>query len=195
MRRHGAVAAALAVLLLSAAAAQADEVTSEINKALAAYDKKDLKGAASALDTAATLIRQQETAEWKALLPGPLPGWNAEAPEGSAISPALFGGALTVSRRYVKGKNTVTVSFVANAPMVQALTQFLTGGFGVMLGAGKLEIIAGRRFLYSKNDNSYESVVAKTVLVKVEGNPTTHKAALRRYIDAIEFAAVKRLGS
>ena len=193
--RHGVFAAALILLLAYGVPATADEVTNQINQALQSYGKHDLKAAASALDAAATLIRQMQTQAWKRLLPKPAAGWSAEKAEGSALSPAVFGGALTVSRKYRKGNAVVTVSIVANSPMVQAMAAFLTGSLGTMLGAGDLVIIGGRRVLHSKNDNSYQTLVAKTVLVKVEGNPSTKDADLRQYIGAIDFAAVKHLAS
>jgi hypothetical protein len=196
MRRgHGLFAAALVVLVASGPLARADAVTDQIHQALKAYGKNDLGAAATALDTATTLIRQKQTEAWKRLLPNPVAGWTARKPEGSALSPAVFGGALTVSRKYRKGNAVVTVSIVANSPMIQAVASFLTGGLGSMLGAGDLVIIGGRRVLHTKSDNSYETLVNKAVLVKVEGNPAANDADLRQYIGAIDFAAVKRLAS
>lgn len=191
--RHG-LAAALCILAAAGSAA-ADPVTDQINEALAAYGKKDLNGAARALDSAATLIRQQETTQWKAVLPAALPGWTAQQPEGGAVAPALFGGAVTVSRKYQKGGAIVTVSIVANSPMVQAMASFLSSGLGAMLGSADFVVIDGRRLLHSKSDNSYQTLVGHTVLVKVEGNPATDDAALRQYLHAVDFVAVKRLAS
>lgn len=191
--RHG-LAAALCILAAAGSAA-ADPVTDQINEALAAYGKKDLNGAARALDSAATLIRQQETTQWKAVLPAALPGWTAQQTEGGAVAPALFGGAVTVSRKYQKGGAIVTVSIVANSPMVQAMASFLSSGLGAMLGGADFVVIDGRRLLHSKSDNSYQTLVGHTVLVKVEGNPATDDAALRQYLHAVDFVAVKRLAS
>jgi hypothetical protein len=192
--RHACAATALAVLL-AVGMAKADEVTDQINQALAAYDKKDLKAAGTALDTAATLIRQKQAALWQSVLPPALPGWTAEQPEGSTVAPALFGGAVTVSRKYRKGATIVTVSIVANSPMVQALASFLSSGLGAMLAAGRLVVIDGRRTLYSKDENSYQTLVGNAVLVKVEGNRGADDAALRQYLRAVDFAAVARLAS
>lgn len=196
MRRgYPLFAAALVLLVASALPSAADEITDQINQALKAYGKNDLAAAAKELDTAATLIRQKQTEAWKRLLPNALTGWTAEKPEGSALSPAVFGGAITVSRKYTKGNAAITVSIIANSPMVAAVASFLTGGFGTMLGAGNLVVIGGQRVLHSTSENYYETLVGKSVLVKVEGSPEAVDAALRQYLSAIDFAAVERLGS
>jgi hypothetical protein len=193
--KFGLAAAALCVLAAAGTPAHADGVTDQINQALAAYGKKDLKGAATALDSAATLIRQQEAALWKAVLPAALPGWTAQQPEGSAVAPALFGGAVTVSRKYQKGAAVVTVSIIANSPMVQAMAGFMSSSFGAMLGGSEFVVIDGRRLLYSKSENSYQTLVGHAVLVKIEGTHDVDDAELRQYLHAIDFAAVKRLAS
>ena len=193
--KYALAAAAFCILAAAGTPAHADAVTDQINQALAAYAKKDLKGAASALDAAATLIRQQEATLWQAVLPAALPGWTAQKPEGGAIAPALFGGAVTVSRKYQKGAAIVTVSIVANSPMVQAMAGFLSSGLGAMLGGSEFVVIDGRRLLYSKSENSYQTLVGHTALVKVEGTPTVDDAALRQYLHAIDFAALKRLAA
>ncbi|HZU88213.1 MAG TPA: hypothetical protein VE993_03050 [Stellaceae bacterium] len=193
--RHACAATTLAVLFAVGAAAKADEVTDQINAALAAYDKKDLKAAGAALDTAATLIRQKQAALWQNVLPPALPGWTAETPEGGAVAPALFGGAVTVSRKYQKGAAIVTVSIVANSPMVEALASFLSSGLGAMLAAGRLVVVNGRRALYSKDENSYQTLVGNAVLLKVAGNRGADDAVLRQYLRAVDFAAVARLAS
>jgi hypothetical protein len=194
-RRRLAATAALLLLFAAGAEASADEVTDQIDRGLAAYAKKDLKGAATALDAAVELIRQKQAARWKSLLPAPLSGWSAQDAEVGTLSPDVFGGALTVSRKYEKAEAVITVSIVANSPMVQALASFLTGGFGAMLGGGDLVVIDGRRLLHSKNDNSYLTMVANAVLVKVQGNSATADQALRRYVGAIDFGAIERLAS
>jgi hypothetical protein len=193
--RHGLAAAAAIVLAVAGAPAGADEVTDQINRALAAYSNKNLNSAATALDTAASLIRQQEAKLWKTVLPQALPGWTAQKPEGSALAPALLGGAVTVSRKYHKDGAIVTVTIIAHSPMVQVLAGFMTSGLGAMLGGAEFVVIDGRRLLYSKSENSYQTLVGNAVLVKVEGNPATDDAALRQYLHAVDFAAVKRLAS
>ncbi|MGH7099766.1 MAG: hypothetical protein ACREE4_19215 [Stellaceae bacterium] len=193
--RYGFATAALCILAVAGAAAHADPVTDQINQALAAYGKKDLRGAAGALDAAATLIRQQEATQWKAVLPAALPGWTATQAEGNAVAPALFGGVVTVSRKYQKDGAIVTVSIVAHSPMVQVMANFLSSGLGAMIGGAELAVIDGHRTLHSKSENSYQTLVGHAVLVKVQGNAAVDDAALRQYLHAVDFAAVQRLAS
>ena len=193
--RYGLAAAALCIVAAVGAPAHADPVTDQINQALAAYGKKDLRGAAGALDAAATLIRQLEATQWKAVLPAALPGWTAQQAEGNAVAPALFGGAVTVSRQYQKDGAIVTVSIIAHSPMVQVMANFLSSGLGAMIGGAELAVIDGRRTLHSKSENSYQTLVGHAVLVKVAGNPAANDAALRQYLHALDFTAVKHLAS
>jgi hypothetical protein len=187
-----AAAAALAALALLPAA-YADQVSDQIGEALAAYQKQNLTTALAALDTAASLIRQKKAEAWKAALPQALPGWTAEAAEANSLAPMLLGGGTTVSRKYRKEGATVTVSIIADSPLVQGIAAFLASGVGGLVSDIRISVINGRRFVYTKADNSYQTLVADRVLVKVEGSHETDDAALNRYIDAIKYADIKRL--
>src|SRR5579863_2801484 len=119
MRRFWLAAIWLALALPPAA--RADDVTDQIDQAVAAYRKGDLTTAVAALDAAAGLIRDKKSQAWKAVLPEPLEGWTGDPPEAQALPPALLGGGTTVSRKYRKSGDTVTVTVMADAPLVQAL--------------------------------------------------------------------------
>ena len=188
--RHAWSAVVLAALLLPPAA-RADDVTDQIDQAVTAYKKKDLNAAITALEAAASLIRQMKTDAWKGALPAPLSGWTADKPQGEAISPVLLGGAITVSRAYHKGGETVTVSIIADSPVVQSLAAFMASGVGALLGStAQVAVIDGRRVL--KDDNSYQTLASNRVLVKVEGG-NGDDAALRQYLKAVNYDEIDRL--
>jgi hypothetical protein len=186
-------AVALCCALIGPAAAQADEVTDQIHEALGAYDKKDLTTAVAALDAAAGLIRQKKTEIWKAALPGPLPGWSADDAEDTAFAPALLGGGTTVSRRYHKDGDIVTVSLIADSPVVQGIAAFLASDVGQLVGDSRVVVLDGRRLLYSKGDNAYRTMVANRVLVKVEGTSGVGDPTLRQYFGAIKFLDIEKM--
>jgi hypothetical protein len=179
------------VLALAAPAARADDVTGQINEALTAYRKGDLTTAIAGLEAAATLIRQQKTEAWKAALPEPLAGWTGGTPEGEAVPTALFGGGTTVSRKYRKPGERVTVTIMADSPIVQTLAGLMSSSIGSLLAGAQVLVIDGRRVLYNKQENSYQTLVDNRVLVKVEG--TKNDAALRQYLSAVNFDQIDKL--
>ena len=76
---------------------------STIKEATRQYEAGDYTGAASNLDYAAQLVRQQKSERMKALLPEPLPGWEGKEASAQALGAAILGGGVTVSREYKKG--------------------------------------------------------------------------------------------
>jgi hypothetical protein len=173
--------------------ARADDVTDQIDEALQAYRKKDMTTAAAALDAAATLIRQKRAEVWQTMLPEPLSGWTAEKAESASLAPALLGGGTSISRRYRNGGAQVTISLIADSPVVQGVAAFLSSGIAALVGDNRLVVLDGRRLVYNKTDNSYQTLVGSRVLVKVEGNGEVDDATLRRYLGAINYAAVERM--
>jgi hypothetical protein len=183
----------LAALLALPQTARADDVTDQINQALGAYQKQDLSAAVTALDTAAALIRQKKTEAWKAALPQPLPGWTADKAQGTALAPALLGGATTVNRVYRKNGDTVTLSIIADSPLVSTIVAFLANSVVGLIGNSEIAVIGGRRALYSSNDNSYQTLVGDRVLVKVAGSHGVDDPVLREWFQAIDYAKIEKL--
>jgi hypothetical protein len=199
--RTGAAAVAGAVLLFAGAlppavpaAAHADEVTEQIQQALKAYERKDFPTAAVALDTAASLIRQKKAESWKTVLPEPLPGWTGEEPDVTTYGAVLLGGGTSVSRVYRRGIDRITVTLIGDSPVLQGLGSFLASGL-VANSDMKVSVIDGRRVMFTRSDNSYQTMVANKVLVKVEGDRSVDDATLRSYLRAVKFGEVERLAA
>lgn len=175
--------------MLFAGHSRADDVTDQINEAMKAYAKHDLATASAALDAAGNLIRQAKGDSWKAMLPEPLPGWTAADAESTVMGAAMLGGAISVSRQYKKGSQSVEVSFVADAPMMQGLASLM--GSGLMnSGDNRLVVLDGRKFTYMKSDNSYTTMVGK-VLVSVKGR-SVEDTDLRAYLKQLHFAELEK---
>ena len=185
--------AVLALMLAAALPAAADDVTDQINEALAAYQKQNLSAAVTALDTAAGLLRQKKAEAWKAALPAPLPGWTADKAQGTALAPALLGGATTVNRAYHKNGNTITISIIADSPIVATIAAFLSNSVVGLIGNSEIAVINGRRALYSKDDNAFQTLVGDKVLVKVEGSHGIDDPVLREWFQAIDYPQLEKL--
>jgi len=182
----------LCCFLLVAPGARADEVTDQINEALAAYQKKDMQTALAALDAAANLLRQARGDAFKALLPKPLAGWTAEEAEVSVIGAVVLGGGITASRKYRKGDASVSVEIIADSPMVQGMAAMLSSPIIAMGGARQM-VVGGRRITYMKDDNAYMTMAADRALVKISGEHGVADETLRAYVSAIDFAGIEKL--
>lgn len=172
-------------------AAVADDVTEQLNEAIKAYENKDYSAASTALDLAATLIRQLGAEVWKTVLPEPLPGWEGEDAESTSVGAAMLGGGTSVSRKYKKGSDNVEITVMTNSPVLQGIGALLTGGM-VSSPDMKLSIIGGRKMTYTKSENSYQTLVANKALVKVEGSKGVDDATLRAYVAAIKFQQIEK---
>lgn len=120
-------------LLIAAASSppvRADEVTNQINEALTAYGRKDLPTAIAGLEAALNLMRQSRADTYGALLPAAIPGWTADDVETVSAGVAMVGGGTGASRKYHKGDDTVTVSILADSPLLQAMSALAAGSFG-----------------------------------------------------------------
>jgi hypothetical protein len=182
----------LPVIVLCLAGARADDVTDQINEALKAYRSHDIQTAIAALDAAANLLRQSRADSLKKLLPDVPPGWTAGEAEGTAVGVALLGGGATASRAYHNGSQRVDVQIMADSPMLQGLAALLGSPFAA-IGGMKTVVVNGRRMSYSAGDNSYTTMVADKIIVKVGGGKDTPDPTLKSFIGAIDFAAIEKL--
>jgi hypothetical protein len=188
--RHGI--AALLLIVATASGARADDVMDQINEALKAYQKHDTQTAIAALDAASSLLRQARAEGLKKLLPAVPSGWTADDAESSAIGAAMLGGGTTASRIYHNGSQRVEVQIMADSPMLQGMAALLNSPLAAM-GGMKTVVVAGRRMSYIESDNSYTTLVADKVIVKVDGSKETPDPTLKSFIGAIDFAAIEKL--
>ena len=185
----------LLVLLISGmqpSRARADDVTDQIDQALAAYRKHDLPVAVAALEAAANLLRQAQADALKAVLPPPPPGWNADQVDTSAVGAAMLGGGTTVGRTYHNGAQQVEVQIITDSPVLQGMAALINSPMAAAAGM-KTVVIGGRPMSYAQNDNSFMTLVAGRTIVKVAGNKATPEPTLRSFIAAVDFTALEKL--
>jgi len=182
------IAVALAICL--AGPALADDVTDQIDEAVKAYNKKDMPTAIAALEAAANMLRQKRADTYGALLPPPPSGWTADDVQTVSAGMAMMGGGASASRKYHNGNDTVTVSILADSPLLQVMTNFASSGFAAASGV-RTQIVNGRRTIFMKDEGSYTSIVADKVLVRVEGRGQSEDT-LKKFLTAVDFAAVEQ---
>ncbi len=169
----------------------ADDVTDQIEEALKAYKKNDLGMASTALNAALAFIRQARADGLAKLLPGAAPGWKIKEQDSSSGGAAMFGGGISASKRYVKGKMSVKISLMTDSPMLQAMSMMFTNP--QMAGRdSRLVVISGQKVIHNKKKNSYQLMVAGKVLVSVVGNNKTEEKSVKEYFQAINFDAIAK---
>ena len=182
-------------LLVSAALllpAHADDISDQINEALSAYGRKDTATAIAGLEAALNMLRQSRADAYGALLPAAPPGWTADEVETISLGVAMVGGGTGATRKYHRGVDEVTVSILADSPLLQAVSAFTSSGMAA-LGGMRTQIINGRRTIYMKDDAAFTTIVADRILVRVEGKDQS-EATLKQFLNAVDFAAVERAG-
>jgi hypothetical protein len=172
--------------------ARADDVTDQIHEALTAYGNKDLPTAIAGLQAALNLVRQMRADIYGSLLPAAMDGWTADKVETISAGVAMAGGGTGASRKYHKGDAEVTVSILADSPLLQAMSALASSGLAVMSGM-RTEIVNGHRTLYMQEDGAFTSFIGDRILVRVEGKGQPEET-LKQFLTAVDFAAVDRVG-
>ena len=185
----------LLVLLLGVAgvpAARADQISDDIDKAATAWRAHDSQGTLTALEAATTLLRQARADALKTLLPLPPPGWTADPAETSTVSAEMLGGGTSASRTYHNGEQQVQVQITTDSPMMQKMAELISSPLAASAGV-KSETIGGQQVSYTNSDNSFMTLVADKIIVKVDGNKATPEATVRSFVASLDFDAAKKL--
>ncbi len=151
-----------------------DTVLKTIDEAVKQYKAGDYAEAASNLDYASQLVRQQKSENMKKLLPDPLPGWQAGEANAQAIGSAVLGGGVTVSRDYYKGNAKLSLEIVSDSPVLQSVLMMINNPMFAGAGGGKLETLNGQRAIIKydsvKRSGDIYVVVASRFMVTVKGD-------------------------
>ena len=189
---YSTLAAALLLALVSPVFA--DDVTDQIDEAVKAYEKEDYNTAITALDSAATLIRQKKSELVGKLLPEAPEGWEAGEPKTSSAPAGMFGGGInaerTYSRKVDEKTEKVMVTITTDSPLMQTMGMMFSNPM-FMGQDNKLIVLNGEKAIANQRENSLMSMIANKVLVKVDGDKNTTEETLKIFFNAIDFDAIK----
>lgn len=177
--------AALA-LILAASPLAADEFTDVVEGALEAYRDGDITIAREDLDYAIQLLGEMKAESLATFLPEAQAGWTREDAdsEGSGFAMAMLGGGTTAAATYRNGAEELTITLVANSPMVGTIGAMVSG----MASMGGGRPIRIQRTQFGNNDGEMQGVVDGKVLITVSGNaPVEAKTA---HLEAMDFGAL-----
>lgn len=174
--------AALAAGLL-AGAALADEFTDTLESAIKAYNDGDVAGAQQDVDYAGKLLTAMKAESLAKFLPPAQDGWTREdenADEAGGMM-AMLGGGTTTGATYKKGDGAdLTITLVANSPMVNGIAAMVGGMAG--MGGKPMRI---QRTEFANNDGELQGVVNGKVMVSVTGDATLEEKTA--YLEAMDF--------
>lgn len=182
MIRSLALAAALAAMTLPAAA---DEFTDTVESALKAYNEGDVDGARQDLDYASKLIGSMKAESLAKFLPAALPGWTREETpedEGGGDFMGMFGGGTTTGATYLKDADDVTITLVANSPMVSSVAAMVSSLSGMATGGKPIRI---QRTEFQRDGEELQGVVNGKVMISVGGSATIEDKTA--YLEAMDF--------
>lgn len=172
-----------------------DNVLSTIKEAIKQYQAGDYTGAASNLDYASQLVRQQKSEKMKGLLPEPPAGWQAGEANAQALGAAILGGGVTVSRDYSKGSSSVSVEIVSDSPVLQSVLVMINNPMFSGAGGGKLETVKGQRAIvkYESGKKSGELyiVVASRFVITIKGRQVTREDLLA-FAEIIDYRILEK---
>ncbi|SKA71078.1 hypothetical protein SAMN02745130_00777 [Thiothrix eikelboomii] len=168
----------------------ADDVTDSIQEASEAYAKGDNAKAIESLNYAVQLIQQAKAKNLEQLLPQPLSGWTANAAESTAVGAAMFGGGITVEKRYTKGDSSISIQIVTDSPMLQGMMALFANPMFATSSGGKLEKVAGQKAISTydaaNQGGDYQFAVANQYMVTVKGEKVSADE-MAAYAEGIDF--------
>ena len=177
----------------------ADEISETIERGKQLYQEGKYSEASSELQFAVSQIQNLQAEQLKKLFPDALPGWTAEEPSASAAAMGFFGGGVTASRSYTKEDTgeSIEIEILSESPLLQTVMMFLTNP---MMLAGqpdtKLVRVKGQKALekFSAKDREGEIslVLEGKTLITVRGSEITDKDILYKYMEKVDFGAVKK---
>jgi hypothetical protein len=192
------IALTLTAVLTVTQPALADDVTDQLDAARKAYESGELRSAVDTLNFAIAKIQEQVTARLLQLLPGPLPGWQADAAQSESGGLAAMITGTNLSRRYYRPDGAeVYLSLMADSPLLPMLTMFLSSPFMMQADPGtKPYSLKGQRGMlkHSPDSNDYEAslMVGNRILVQGKGTGLPDEKAVQEYLEALDLDAIQK---
>lgn len=190
--------AALAITLTLAGVSRADEVSDQIDAAKKAYEAGELRTAVDTLNFAVAKIQEQMTANLLKLLPEPLAGWTADAPESQSGGMAAMITGTTLSRRYTRTDDgaEVTINLMADSPMMPMLTMAMSMPLVMQSNQDmKTYSYKGNRGMveHAADSTDYEVtlMVGNRLVIQGQGSKLSDTKPIEAYLDQLDLDAIQ----
>lgn len=178
----------LSLIALPLCPATADEVTDTLQSAIDAYEDGDVQYALEKLTYAQQLLQAMKAEGLVAFLPPAPAGWTREVNMEMNQGLAMMGGGTGAEATYDGGGQSVTLTLMADNPMVGAMAAM----FGnPMLMATQGQIIRIGRQKFVDQGGEVTGLVDNRILVQVSG---ASNDAMMPLLQAIDFDGLARFG-
>ncbi|MCB9516682.1 MAG: hypothetical protein H6693_10855 [Candidatus Latescibacteria bacterium] len=191
---------AIAILIIALALptlAAADDVTDAIDEGLAAYKANRFGDAASSLEYAAALIKQQKGEAIGVVFPDAPAGWSREEPQSGAAGAAMFGGGVSASCDYEQdgGDGQMSIQIMSDSPVIATLSMALSNPMLMASDGAKLTKFGGNkaRVKFENGSGEIQVLVESTVLVTLNGSDLPSKEPLTGLAEAIDWDALTKI--
>lgn len=158
---------AAAAALVLATPARADEVTDTLQGAIEAYQAGDIAFALQDLAYATQLLNALKAEGLAAFLPPAPDGWTRNDNADAGQSLGFIGGGSAAEANYVGEGREVTLTLMADNPMVTAMAGMF-GNATLMAQAGKVTRVG--RFSFVDQGGDISGLVGNRVLVQAKGD-------------------------
>lgn len=187
----------MTALALLTTTVTADEIKEQISEAIKAYDEKDYKGAIEELKFVMAQLEELKSAENSKLLPEPLEGWKFKSTKGAgdAAAMAMFGGGgSSMSGKYTKEKEKVSIEITANSPMM-AMMNMAVSNPAMITSDPSMKVYRYKRIKGVKKTEK-ESVeitllLTSQLMIKVTGTNLKDVKTLEKYLDEMDMKKIK----
>jgi hypothetical protein len=185
MTRHLAL---LALAIVTAVPARADEVAETLQGALDAYKSGDVQYALEELAYAQQLLQAMRAEGLTAFLPPAPEGWRREINTDINKGLAMMGGGTGAEATYSGEGRSFTVTLMADNPMVGAMAAMF-GNPMLMGAAGEMVRVGRQKFI--DQDGELTGLVDNRILIQASG---ADKAVILPVLERIDFAALAGFG-
>ena len=185
MKRH---AACVALAVLTALPARADDVEDTLQSALDAYRSGDVQYALEELGYAQQLLQAMRAEGLTGFLPPAPEGWSREIDTEINKGLAMMGGGTGAEATYSGDGLSVTVRLMADNPMVGAMAAMF-GNPMLMGAAGEMVRVGRQKFI--DQDGELTGLVDNRILVQASG---AERSAMVPILEQIDFEALAGFG-
>lgn len=199
MTRSGSRLARLTLIgLLAGTPALGDEVHEQLDAARRAYDGGDLRDSVQALQAAITEVQEKMLAKLRQLLPEPLPGWEADAPQSQTAGILTAIAGTNLSRHYFREDGAdVEISIVADSPMIGMMSMLFASPFLMQATPGTTSFTRdGHRGLIEHAEGSSDwelkLMIGDQTLIQITGAGLDSEEPLQDYLAAMDLTAIEQ---
>lgn len=178
------------LLSLSAGHVAADDAKDLFRDAWKKYEENELGEATNKLRALIKLVEDLTAKRFEAILPERVADWSGG--NVHRASTEMFGGGVSMERRYEKGAKSITVKLVKDSPLGDKLMEVLDNDDLVAWSGAKVHTIYGEKAIM-EGERKLMMVVAGEIYVELTGDNDTGKSDLVSFARKIDLKTLKKM--